>query len=318
MRYTIRRVVEIAGFAAVSALLAFSTAACQDSNDSSAGKPSLSGDGDLKQDGFAFANYLGVEMDVIEFARQKGFEKCLAGFGYPQNMQAGKGRPYPTTSVFMTNPGQFGLVSEELARVKGFGSDPGWTPPVVASFDNNYDSAVDKCQASSWKPLGSDAEKVYFDYQDLGNELLPYRVEVDGRLPKDLPRKMMECIEAAGYQVPDEAQFLKTPQPQLLGITFGGIAAGEGAKWQPDPAKHTVQVGPPTPERHYVPTPEESKLAVAWYHCQQQTGSTSAQLAAAAQVQREYVEKRADRLLELNPKIAAIAKKAAELASRDR
>jgi hypothetical protein len=66
----------------------------------------------------------------------------------------------------------------------------------------------------------------------------------------------------------------------------------------------------------YVPTPEESKLAVAWYQCEQETGRTKANLVAAAEVQRELVEKHAATLLELNPRIEQLAKSAAGLVGK--
>lgn len=287
--------------------------ACQSAAEDPAPK---AGDGlkGLKRTQFAFDNYLGVDVAVIEYARQRIYDQCVAKLGYPQNLKVGEGRPFPTTSDFATSPAQFGLVSEAQARDKGFGQDPGWAAPKIASFDANYEKAADSCNTSSWRSLGADAEKIFLDYQNLGNELLPYRAEVDNRLPKDLSRKMLDCIKSKGHSVPDEKQFLQTPQPQVMGIRLGDVVGG--TSWTPQPEKKGVQVEPPAPPRRYEPTPAESALAVDWYRCQQDTGWTATQMKVAADVQREFIEKRADRLLELNPKIQTVAKLAAGLVGR--
>ncbi|MEU8072550.1 hypothetical protein AB0B20_22615 [Micromonospora sp. NPDC049151] len=274
--------------------------------------PSTSG---IKNTEFALDNYRGLDMEVVEYALQIQSDKCMADAGYPQNLQVDSSRPYPTTSVFVTDESQFGLLSEDQARAKGFGQDPGWQPPKVASFDKNYDEVAEKCRGAGWRALGSGSEDLFRSYHDLGNELLLYREEVDRRLPEDLPAKMLTCIKRKGYQPADEQQFLQTPKPQLLGIEFGQVEGGS-EEWTPNPEPGTVQVDRAFSPGKYVPTPEEAKLAVAWYQCQQETGTTKANRETIAAVQREFVEKRAEALTELNPKIEALAKTAAQLVGK--
>ena len=305
----------LAALAAVIALSVIgSTAGCSDSPQN-ASKRSANGLNGLKRTEFAFDNYRGVDVAVIDYARQHQVDLCLAEAGFPQNLRAGAGQPFPATSPFSTTPDQFGLVSAEQARLKGFGKDPGWTPPRMAGADKNYEKTAESCQATAWSKLPSGTEQVFVAYQALGNELLPYRADVDNRLPKDLSRKMLDCIKSKGWSVPDEQQFLRTPQPQVMGVTLGDYVGGS-SDWAPDPRRKGIQVQPPVPPRRYQPTPEESKLAVAWYHCQQDTGWTKTQLQIAADVQWEYIEERAERLVELNPKIEAAAKQAAKIVGR--
>ncbi|MET7748283.1 hypothetical protein [Micromonospora sp. NPDC005367] len=305
-----RRLVALS-IALVAPVLVSSIAACG-SNESATKQPEMSG---LKNSEFAFDNYRGLDMEVIGYALQIQRDKCLAEAGYPQNLQVDEGRPYPTTSVFVTDESQFGLLSEEQARVKGFGRDPGWQPPKIASFDKNYDQVSEKCREAGWRDLGAGSAELVQKYQDLGNELLPYRQEVDRRLPKDLAAKMLACMKGKGYRVADEQKFLQTPQPQLLGVEFGGVEGGS-QEWTPEPKPGTIQVDNAFMPGKYVPSPEESKLAVSWYRCQQETGTTKANRETMALVQREYVERHAEVLIELNPKIEALAKTAARLVGK--
>lgn len=266
----------------------------------------------LKNTEFAFDNYRGLEMEIIDYSRQVLYGLCMEKAGYPQIRQADATRPYPTTSLFTTLPSQFGLVSEEQARAKGFGQDPGWAPPKIVGTDANLGKADEQCNTVGWQQLGPESEQLILDYQALGNELLPYWKEVDARTIPALAPKMLECVKAKGYQPADEQQFLKTPRFDMLGVPLGSIVGA--SNWEPDPAAHTVQVDPTNTRGHYVPTPEESRLAVAWYHCQESTGLARTRLAMAATVQRELIEKHAGELYEMNPKIEALAKKAVQLA----
>jgi hypothetical protein len=260
---------------------------------------------------FGFDNYLGVKLEIIQFARQTAYDRCLADAGYPEAKQVDRGRPYPTTSPFKTTRSQFGLPGEAEARKFGFGHDPGWQAPELVSFDPAYNTAARRCEAQSWHRLESDAQKIVQAYQELGNQLLPYRREVDAHLPADLPGKMFTCITAQGYRVPDRATFLRTPAPQTLDIRFGGLVGA--SQWTPDPAQHTVQIDTGYAPGHYVPTAAESRLAVAWYRCQQKTGSVDAAMRVAAQIQWEYARQRAAVFARLNPQIERLAQRAERL-----
>jgi hypothetical protein len=122
---------------------------------------------------------------------------------------------------------------------------------------------------------------------------------------------MFTCITAQGYRVPDRATFLRTPAPQTLDIRFGGLVGA--SQWTPDPAQHTVQIDTGYAPGHYVPTAAESRLAVAWYRCQQKTGSVDAAMRVSAQIQWEYVRQRAAVFARLNPQIERLAQRAERL-----
>ncbi|MEV8518076.1 hypothetical protein [Dactylosporangium sp. NPDC051484] len=258
---------------------------------------------------------LGDKVGLIDYAVQRMRDTCMQAAGYPQNLQAIPDRPSNPYQSLTIKAQDFGPVTEDEARRLGFGHDTQGEPPRVVSFDPNYDLNLDRCKKSAEEKLGTDARETRQSYNGLVNDLLAYRREVTDNVPADLPEKTLRCMESKGYTVADRAEFLKKPQPQRFGVKFGVLDSVPEVTWTPPQVPGTVQVGPAIPARKYRPTAEESALAVAWFRCGEETGRIKHMVAAASALQLRYVEKYQDRLGELNPKIEALARNAAALAT---
>ncbi|HEV2784582.1 MAG TPA: hypothetical protein VGX25_34805 [Actinophytocola sp.] len=258
---------------------------------------------------------LGQQVGLIGYAQLKIRDRCLADAGYRQNLDARVARPEDPYDFLTVSARDFGPTSEDEARRLGFGNHTGGEPARVVSTDANFDKAAERCAERAWTELGPEARRTLMSYTDLVNTLAPYRHDVDAELPDDLPARMLECMAGRGYHVPDRAAFLKTPNHRLFGVTYGRADSGPEESWQPVRKPGTVEVGPAIPPRRYTPTPEESALAVAWFHCGRSTGKIEAQLAAVQRVQARYVEKYGTWIDELNPRIEELARRAAPIAS---
>jgi hypothetical protein len=255
------------------------------------------------------------QVGLIGHAQQRIRNKCLADAGYPYDRDNLPVRPQHPFAFLTVSARDFGPTSEDEARRSGFGRDSVGEPARVVSTDPNYNAASERCAQLAWSRFGADALDVLTSYGDLVNALAPYRRDVDAELPADLPARLTDCMTARGYTAPDRAAFLKTPSHRLFGIPYGHSETGPEEGWEPVRRPGTVEVGPAIPPRQYTPTPEESKLAVAWFHCGRDTGRVDAQLAAVQQVQARYVEKYRTWIDELNPKVEELAHRAAAIAS---
>ncbi|HEU5470660.1 MAG TPA: hypothetical protein VFV67_08400 [Actinophytocola sp.] len=255
------------------------------------------------------------QVGLIDHAQQRIRNTCLADAGYPHDRDHHLARPQDPFGFLTVSARDFGPTSEDEARRTGFGRDFGGEPARVVSTDPNYDAASERCAQLAWDRLGPAAREVRTAYSDLVNALAPYRRDVDAELPADLPGKLMNCMAGRGYAVPDQDAFRKTPSHRLFGIAYGHLETGAEETWEPVRRPGTVEVGPAIPPRRYIPTPAESELAVAWFHCGRETGRVDAQLAGVQRVQARYVEKYRTWIDELNPKVEEMARHAAGIAS---
>jgi hypothetical protein len=254
----------------------------------------------------------GAELGLVDFAQQKIRNRCLADAGYPQNLTLMPDHPANPFAGAVPTARTFGPTSEDEARRLGFGADAPAQPARIVSFDPRYDRNLQRCATAAWDRLGTGAAQVYDNYFDLANSLTgPFSREVGRRIPADLPEKSFDCLAGKGFQPPDRQAFLAEPNPRKqFTIAFGGLDGGPDT-WEPARTPGTVQVGPPVPAKRYVPTPAESALAVAWFQCGRETRRVELFLAAADQVQRELVDTHEAQLAELNPKVEALARRAA-------
>ncbi|CAL9491438.1 hypothetical protein SUDANB95_03225 [Actinosynnema sp. ALI-1.44] len=253
------------------------------------------------------------QVGLIHHAQQKIRNRCLAAAGYPQNLDTQVARPEDPFDFLTVSARDFGPTSEEEARRLGFGDHTRGEPARVVSTDANFDKAIARCADQAWNELGPGAEQTLDGYSDLVNALAPYRLDVDGELPADLSARMLDCMAGRGFHPPDRQAFLKTPNHRLFGVAYGRADSGREEAWEPARRPGTVEVGPAIPPREYTPTPQESALAVAWFHCGRDTGKIEAQLAAVQRVQRRYVDKHQTWIDELNPKVEELARHAATI-----
>ncbi|MFC7533986.1 hypothetical protein [Actinoplanes sp. GCM10030250] len=257
----------------------------------------------------------GEKVGLVEHAQAKIQFKCMADSGYPQNQEIGVPPPINPFEGLTIGAGSLGPMTEAEARRTGFGIDAVAERPALVSSDSNYDKAAERCDEKAWDTLGAGARETVWAYYELTNQLGPYRKELDRKLPKDLPAKLLDCITGEGYRAKDRNEFLKTPNPDQLGVAFGELEPATARDWEPKRRSGTVDVGPAVPARRYLPTPEESELAVAWYRCRQKTDMLNAYLSAARPVQQAYVDRYESQITELNAKVEELSRKAAALAA---
>lgn len=257
--------------------------------------------------------YLGDKLGLIKFAMLKVRNRCLADAGYPQNLNGMADRPSNPFLSLVIRPGSFGPSTEEEARRRGFGSDRPSQPARIVSFDLNYDKSLERCETRAWEKVGEEAQATYHGYFQFGNDLLGPTSDVHRKFDAELVPKLLDCMEAKGYRVADRQAYLKAPDLAHWGVKLGTLEGGQD-DWKPERTPGTVQVGPPIPAKRYVPTPEESEMAVAMFHCNRQVGRFDRQMAEAERVQAELVTKHESTFAELNPKIEALARTAATLA----
>ncbi|WP_444949262.1 hypothetical protein [Micromonospora ureilytica] len=257
--------------------------------------------------------FLGERLGIVDYAQRKLRNQCLADAGYRQNLEAMATKPYNPFEHLIMTARSFGPTSADDARSVGFGRELPPDPPSVISSDPSYDTAIEGCEKTAWGRLGKDSAKVYGEYYALGNKLEgPLQAVHDAELPADMTGKLIDCLKEKGYPLNDRNQFLKRPLPELFNVKVGDFDQ-EGAQWQPNKRPGTVEVGPQKGPVKYNPTPEESKLALAWFTCRQRTDLTRFQLNLAYKIEDDVVKRNETSFVELNPKLEELARIAAAL-----
>lgn len=267
----------------------------------------------------SFGIFLGDELGLIDFAVRRLRNECLADAGYPQDLELMEDTPSRPFRNLVVTEDYFGPDTEEEARAKGFGHDVPAQPGRVVSGDHHYHMHLEHCEDEAYAALGPDSRRIVEAYQELGTDLsakfsAALVNKIEERMP-DASERLLNCLEEAGYTPTDEETFLEEPDPRLLGVEFGGLEQDDPAAAQssPEEAEGTVQVTPSVPAMEYVPTPEESELAVVWYGCRAEIGLTDALKAAAGEAQAEIVAEYEDAFRELNPSIQELGRVAAEV-----
>lgn len=294
----------------VASLAATGLAGCQ-SDSGDAGKSSANA---VSGQALTFDLFLGDKMDFIEYAVRAMTAKCMSGAGFPQLQQAGNKQYNGYSSMLVIDRARFrGFASEDEAKTVGFGQGQDAEPSPVVSSDPSFDKALKECDKKSDAALSDDSRASMDAYGDLGNQL-------SGGLAvwvrKEVPTAMgahLDCLGKSGFEVKDRAQYLRQPyNVQQFGVAAGKLD-GTAYDWAPVKKRGTVEVGPPKPALKYLPSAKESELAVAWFRCDKESGRVEKLLDGAHKVEAEVVAANQDKLAELNPKIEAIAKKAAQL-----
>lgn len=267
----------------------------------------------------SFDLFRGDDLGLIDHAIQIVRNKCLADAGYPQNLDVMASAPTSSFPYMKITPRTFGPTTDEEARRSGFGMDEPAQPGRVVSFDPNYDKNLERCQEKANGEFGAETRKVVNSYKDLGNLLYNEFTGALGRFVDeeldDVPRKLLDCLDRAGYRPADEAAFLAEPDHRVFGIDFGTVEGGEDT-WSPTRRTGAVEVGPPVPAKRYVPTEAESKFAVAWFGCRREIGLTDQLVERSSTIQAELVDKHESEFAELNSQIEEIARAAAAVAGR--
>jgi hypothetical protein len=269
--------------------------------------------GQPKSTNQSFDIFLGDKLGLVEFAVQKIRNKCLAKAGYPQNLNGMMSAPKRTFPNLVITERRFGPTSEADAKRLGFGKDAAAQPARVVSFDPSYDKSFAKCEKEAKAAIGSDVQRVMDAYIELGNKLqAEFTAAVLKGIAEAKPKahqELLDCMTAKKFVPSDAAAFLEEPDPKLFGVPFGDLENG-GDSWEPQRKKGTVQVGPPVAAIRYVPTAQESALAVAWFQCRRSTGLSAALIEVASEVQTEIVARHEVQFEELNPQLLEMSRKA--------
>jgi hypothetical protein len=208
----------------------------------------------------------------------------------------------------------FAVVSDEQARAQGFGRDERVQKANVVSFDAGFDRAFVACRNDAGEEIGHEVAKVERQVADLYNKVGDERVEAMNS-PKERAETdqavhaLLACVEQRGF---------RPVKPGVRTLEAFGIGrpAGrhEGAE-PPAPERKpgTIAVLPAVPARRYVPTPQESRLAVAAAQCARQTGYAERIGAQWTRLLRDALAEHEAEIVELRPKVEQIAKSAARV-----
>jgi hypothetical protein len=262
--------------------------------------------------GASFDLFLNDQLAFINYAQQKVRNNCLTKAGYPETQALIVPKDLVPFESLKVKPSMFGFASEEEARTQGLGRDASFQPGKVVNSDSNFESNLLRCDKEAWTALGDEAKSTLQAYYDLGNALLSYRREVSQALPGDLQSRFLDCMERSNYPVQDREAYLKAPNHQAFGVPLGKLEDLPRAGSQ-TPSGAGLKVSPATPARRYLPTRQESELAVVIYRCQQEINLVRLSMEAAERIQKRLVEQHETTFLELNPKIEKIARDAAAL-----
>jgi hypothetical protein len=257
----------------------------------------------------------GADLATIDLSVRLIRNRCMATAGYPQNLEHMSTRPQNPLSPILASARGFEPESEQAARQNGFGWDVAAQPARIVSFNPEYDSALERCTNTAWRFLGGEAAlRNYYDYGVLVNAIvMPFSEEVERRIPGDVPAKMYDCMSGRGYEAADRETFLTRPDPRTsFGVPLGTLNQPPDT-WRPARISGTVQVGPATPARHYLPTGAESELAVAWFRCSVETGRHQHYRVASEQAQHHLMTSHSAELAELGPMVDDLARRADRL-----
>ena len=290
------RVSPLARSTLIFSALVFSLAACSSSTES----PALHSETD------PYDIYRADDLQTIDAAQKLELYKCLAAEGFPQLLEGDPDPEGADASEGLDAPDDLWFASEEQARENGFGHPEPGRSAKFRLADPAYINLIDSCMESAWKSLGEDAEKTMVDYAVIGNKL---RVEgythIDEKMTEFRDR-VFECLQ-------EEEAPVSQQEGSEWGLAFNfAIGSLEGQK---NESSDELQFGfsDAIPERSYIPTPEESEVAVQVYNCAIDTGVKEEAMALAYQDRNDVISEVEVELTELNTKISEMSKKAAAL-----
>jgi hypothetical protein len=256
-------------------------------------------------------------INLIEYVRNGLTADCMAGQGYPQLKQTGVPQDTkPFTDMNVQAP-LFATRTDEQATLLGFGENSRPKVANVLSYDRGFDERLKKCQDKAEDKLGPEFSEVQNQSYQLYNDVADERDALlkspeEAAVTAAALRPMLDCVEAEGFrQMVSGARTLDS-----FGI---GLPRGRYEGTEPPEPKRlpgTVEVLPATPERRYVPTAEESRLAVTSAQCARRTGFGDKIAAQRVRILRKVVGEHGSKIAELKPKVEELAKAAAKMAGR--
>jgi hypothetical protein len=260
-----------------------------------------------------FDSFPDYQLGLVHAATQQAAAACMAAAGHPQLAGIDPTLPPADSNHLRVSEASFGPPNEEHANRLGFGLDKPAEPPFVISSDPKFDRALEDCTARAWEQLGRNAKQTYSDYVALGETMnADYTHRMTSEPRSAVHERFLDCLSDNGFPVPDRAAFLRDQTPSHFGIRFGTLEPTM-TTWKPRRVPGTVEVSPPVPGRRYLPTRDESRLAVAFVRCNQSTGRTSQLLALARRIQAEVARENATTIAQLDRQLIALIARATAL-----
>ncbi|GBP99581.1 hypothetical protein SSP531S_09760 [Streptomyces spongiicola] len=255
------------------------------------------------------------DIDLIEHVRNRLTGDCMDRQGYPQLKRTGLSRQSRPFADMDVRPPLFATRTDEQAKLLGFGEHRRPEAASVLSYDRGFDKQFERCRHAAGRRLGPEFSEIqnqsYRLYNDVADErdaLL--KSPAEAAVTAAALRPLLACVEAGGFR-------RHIPGARTLDSFGIGVPTGRHEGTGPAEPKRvpgTVEVLPAVPERRYVPTAEESRLAVASARCARQTGFGEKTAAQRARVIRKVVAAHESEIARLRPRVAELANSATKLA----
>jgi hypothetical protein len=260
-----------------------------------------------------FDLFRGAELGTIQQAGLKLFNDCLAEAGYPQEREI-RSAPAPVLPALLRpaiNPR-----TEADARRQGFGTPVPRQPATIVRQDPAFNSAADKCDRAGRSALGDPDEVggLRDRYAYLGNSLVQDRTKKTQAIMVAHSKKLPGCLAEHGYRLAAGQQFNPRGDLGQFGVGLGApVAAVPARAARPAGLAANAVFKPEVPAREYRPSRAEVAFALAFVRCGKSSGLFAALDQAEIPMQQEIVERHGSEFSGLNPRIEALAAKAAEV-----
>lgn len=258
-----------------------------------------------------FDLYLAQQSDFVVTAMHKLADSCLAEAGFPQERSDDEATE-PEGSIFKK---PLEPRSEKQARKYGFGQPIPAEPGKVINDDPAFQAAAKKCDEEAQQKLGGrrELEKILGPHGDLRNTLQHGLNRKSEGILDEHKQELSDCLSQNGYERADGGVLDLNEGWEQFGITLGDHGEEDHSPVDNKGTPKGEQKLPGKSAREYIPTEEESDFAVEFVRCGKQTGVFADIDEKWKAMQQEIVEDHAAEFAELNPKIEALAKKAAEV-----
>jgi hypothetical protein len=271
--------------------------------------PLPAGPGKTADSANPFDAVLTEDLDTVLHAQKVMSLQCDVDNGYPEVAQFIPETAQVNTRALLEQVGlDFFFSSREQAERDGFGHSTPASPKKLFVHDQAYGAVSEACFTTAWEELGPGAEKTTHEYLALISRLSGQTSKVweDANPHKD---KILQCLQDKGHPVSSGDTRGISPN-----IEMGQVP--QRAE-RPGPRMTSgVEILDGVPEARYVPSHAESVLAGDYYTCSEQTGVRASFQQDLTAAKKAAIADNETQLTELNTKITALAKKAAELSGR--
>ena len=270
--------------------------------------PLPTGPGKTADSANPFDAVLTEEFDSIQHAQKVMSLQCVVDNGYPDVAQFVPEAPQEQARTSLEQAGGFFFLSREQAERDGFGYSTPASPKKLFVHDQAFGAVSDACFTTAWTELGPDAENTTLQYRALMSRLSGQMFKVLENA-KPLTDRILQCLKDKGHPVSSGDTRGISPN-----IEMGQVP--QRAE-RPGPRMTSgVEILDGVPEARYIPSHAESVLAGDYYTCAEQTGVRASFQQDLTAAKKTAIADNEAQLTELNTKISALAKKAAELSGR--